>query len=310
MALGLPGLGELRVLEIVGAVVEVVAVAVDRDAVGLAVPGADRRLQVADIVVHLDLRGDPVGHLGGEALAADVALERRAHLEDVEIDRAGRDRLLQAGVVVGLREVDPADPGAGILLPGLEEAAEQEVVQVLVVEPHEGQLDALELALSDVGLGRVEAERADLLPVGVGRRAHADARDLQDLRAQVALRQRAQGQPAQSARRADAGGSLEKAPPCRPFEQPVVDFLLHCSHSPILVFDEAARRSRRVSSMRRPLRVSIRARYSSIARRVRMLSSAASTMRKLLTASSIQSDRSRSSRIALRKNACSRSHSS
>ncbi len=50
--------------------------------------------------------------------------------------------------------------------------------------------------------------------------------------------------------------------------------------------------------------------YSSTARRVRMLSSAASTMRSELTASVIQSDRSRSSRIAFRKNACSRSQSS
>jgi hypothetical protein len=38
-----------------------------------------------------------------------------------------------------------------------------------------------------------------------------------------------------------------------------------------------------------------------------MLSSAASTMRRELTASFIQSVRSRSSRIAFRKNACSRS---
>ena len=45
-AFGLPGLGEIGIGEIVGAVVEVVAVAVDRDAVGLAAPGADRRLQV------------------------------------------------------------------------------------------------------------------------------------------------------------------------------------------------------------------------------------------------------------------------
>ena len=78
----------------------------------------------------------------------------RAHLEDVEIDRAGRDRLLQARVVVGLRKVDPGDLGAGIGLPRLQEAAEQQVVQVLVVEAHEGELDALELAFLDVGLGR------------------------------------------------------------------------------------------------------------------------------------------------------------
>ena len=76
--------------------------------------------------------------------------------------------LLQARVVVGLRQVDPVDLGAGIGLPRLQEAAEQEVVQVLVVEPHEGQLDAGELALGDVGLGGAEAQLADLLPVGIG----------------------------------------------------------------------------------------------------------------------------------------------
>ena len=117
MAFILPGLGELGIGEDVGAIVEGVAVAVDRDAIGLAVPGADRRLQIADIVVHLDLRLDPVGHFRSEALAADIALEGRAHLDDVEIDRAGRDRLLQARIVVGLGEVDPVDLGAGIGLP-------------------------------------------------------------------------------------------------------------------------------------------------------------------------------------------------
>ena len=135
-------------------------------------------LQIADIVVHIDLLGDPVRHFGCQALAADVALERRAHLDDVEVDRAGRDRLLQAGVVVGLRKVDPGDLGAGIFLPRLQQAAEQHVVQVLVVEAHEAQLDAGELAFLDVRLGRIEAERADLLPIGIGRLAGADARDL------------------------------------------------------------------------------------------------------------------------------------
>src|SRR3954469_11604900 len=46
VASSLPLLGERGVGEHVGAVVEVVAIAVDRDAVGLAVPGADWRLQV------------------------------------------------------------------------------------------------------------------------------------------------------------------------------------------------------------------------------------------------------------------------
>ena len=139
-------------------------------------------LQVVDIVVHIDLRLDPVGHLRGQALAADVALERRAHLDDVEVDGAGGDRLLQAGVVVGLREVDPVDLGAGIGLPRLQEAAEQEVVQVLVVEAHEGELDAGELAFLDVGLGR---RRGRARRPSASRRRSASPcrrRDLQDLR--------------------------------------------------------------------------------------------------------------------------------
>ena len=89
--------------------------------------------------------------------------------------------LLQAGVVIGLGEVDPFDRGAGVGLPRLQEAAEQEVVQVLVVEAHEGEIDALEFAGLNIGLGRPEAELANLLPVGVGRRAVAGARDLHDL---------------------------------------------------------------------------------------------------------------------------------
>ena len=58
-------------------------------------------------------------------------------------------------------------------------------MQVLVVEPHEGEFDALEFAFLDVGLGGAEAQFADLLPVGVRGRALADARNLQDLRAQI-----------------------------------------------------------------------------------------------------------------------------
>src|SRR5262249_31499714 len=105
MAFGLPRRPEIRVGEIVGAVVEIVAVAVDADAIGLALPVASRRFQIADIVVHLDLRLHPVGHLGAETLATDIALERRAHLDDVEIDGAGGDGLLQTRAVVGLRQI-------------------------------------------------------------------------------------------------------------------------------------------------------------------------------------------------------------
>lgn len=161
-------------------------VAVDGHPVLLAVPGADRRLQVGDDVLHVDLVLDPVRHFGSQALAADVAFERRAHLDDVEIDGAGGDRLLQAGIVVRLRQVDPVDLGAGIGLPRLQEATKQHIVQVLVVEPHEGELDTGEFAFLDVGLGRLHAKLADLLEVGIGRLALADAGDLQDLRAQFA----------------------------------------------------------------------------------------------------------------------------
>ena len=67
-------------------------------------------------------------------------------------------------------------------------------MQVLVVEPHEGQLDAGEFALGDIRLGGAEAEFADLLPVRIGGRALADARNLQDLGAQVVLRQGTTGE--------------------------------------------------------------------------------------------------------------------
>ena len=50
------------------------------------------------------------------------------------------------------------------------------------------QLDAGELAFLDVRLGRAEAQLADLLPVGIGRLAGADAGNLQDLGAQIVLR--------------------------------------------------------------------------------------------------------------------------
>ncbi len=161
------------------------AIAVDADAIGLAVPGADRRPQVVDVIVGVvDLGFDPVGHLGSQAFAADVAFEGRAHLDDVEIDSAGGDRLMEARIVVGLGQVDPGNLSPGIGLPGLQEAAEQEIVQILVVEAHEAQLDALELAGLDAGLGGAEAELADLLPIGVGGGALAGARNLHDLLAQ------------------------------------------------------------------------------------------------------------------------------
>ena len=112
----------------------------------LAVPRADRRLEVIDIVVEIDLLLDPIRHIGQQVLDAHVAFKRRAHLEDVEVGGAGRDRLLQPGVVIGLSEIDPFDLRAGIGLPRRQEATEQEVVKVLVVEAHEREIDAFELA--------------------------------------------------------------------------------------------------------------------------------------------------------------------
>ena len=112
---------------------------------------------------------------------------------------------MQARVVVGLREVDPLDRRAGIGLPRLEEAAEQNVVQVLVVEAHEGEFDALELAGLHVGLGRPQAHLADLLEVGVGRGPFADAGDLQDFDAQALVLRESLGRFAEHAAGAQRG---------------------------------------------------------------------------------------------------------
>ena len=80
---------------------------------------------------------------------------------------------MQSRVVVGLSKVDPGNFRAGVGLPRLQKTTEEQVVQILVVEPHEGELDALEFALLNVRLGRAEAKLADLLPIGVGWSAFA-----------------------------------------------------------------------------------------------------------------------------------------
>ena len=218
----LPGLGHFgpadgAFAEIVGAVREGVAIAVDVDPVGLAVPGAHGGLEVAHKVIGIDLRLHPVGHLVEHALGGGVAFEGGAHFDDVEVNGAGRDRLLQARVVIGLGQIDPVDLGAGIGLPRLEEAAEQEVVQVLVVQAQEGQFHACEFAFGDVRLGGAQGQLADLLPIGIGGGPHADARNLQDLRADVILREgRARAgtkaKAAQGRKAADARRALQKPP--------------------------------------------------------------------------------------------------
>ena len=105
---------------------------------------------------------------------------------NVEVDGSGGDRLLQAGIVIRLCQVDPVDLGTGVGLPGLQEATEQHIVQVLVVEAHECEFDTGELTLLDVGLGCVEAEFTDLLEVSVRWLTFADTGNLQDFRAQLA----------------------------------------------------------------------------------------------------------------------------
>ena len=61
-----------------------------------AVPGADRRLQIIYVVIEVDLLHHPVGHCRQKVLDPHIAFERRAHFNDVEVDGAGGDRLLQA----------------------------------------------------------------------------------------------------------------------------------------------------------------------------------------------------------------------
>ncbi len=90
-------------------------------------------------------------------------------------------------------------------------------MQVLVVQPHEGQLDTRKLAFRNGGLGAAEAQLAHLLPMRVRRAAHADARDLKDRRAHVVLRhRRPRAQHAQTTHRgqaADAGRRLKQLAP-------------------------------------------------------------------------------------------------
>ena len=182
----LPGLGNLgsangTLTEVVLAVSEGVAVAVDGDAVGFAIPGADGGLEVAHEVIGFDLGLNPIRHLVQQAFACGLPFEGCAHFDDVEVDGSGGDGLLQTRVIVGLCKVDPVDLSARVGFPWLEEAAEQQVVQVLVVQTHEGQFNAGKLALGDVRFGGAKAQLTNLLPIGIGRAAIAHARNRQNL---------------------------------------------------------------------------------------------------------------------------------
>ena len=158
MAFVLPSLGQISIGEVVGAIVEGVAVAVDGDAIGLASPGSNWSLEVAHIIIHVDLLLHPVWHFGSKALAAHISFKGRTHFDDVEVHRTGGDRLLKTRIVIGLSKVDPVDLGAGVSFPWLQEAAEQQVVKILVVEAHETQLNALEFTFLDVLFGRSQGK--------------------------------------------------------------------------------------------------------------------------------------------------------
>ena len=142
-------------------------VAIDGNAIGFAVPCADRGFEIVDQIIGINLLGNPSGHLIEQTLASRVALEWGAHLDDIKIDRTGRDRLLQAWVVVGLRQVDPVDFSARIGFPWLQETAEQKIVQVLVVKAHERQFDSGKFSFLNALFRRPETHFTNLLPVGI-----------------------------------------------------------------------------------------------------------------------------------------------
>jgi hypothetical protein len=101
-------------------------------------------------------------------------------------------------------------------------------VEVLVVEPHEGQLDALELALLDVLLGGAEAHLADLLPVRIGGRSLVDAGNLQEVGAQVGARRlRQHTRSAGDAERSRSGTALQRGPAGKQ----IVEFDFHLDSS-------------------------------------------------------------------------------
>src|SRR5690606_1494623 len=109
-----------------------------------------------------------------------------------------------------------------------------EVMEILVVESHEGELDALEFSLLDGFLRAAETHLAHLLPIGVRGRASANAGDLQDLGAKAAvLRGGARRKDAEAARGAErqgtgAGRTLQHASAAGlPSHQKLVDILSH-----------------------------------------------------------------------------------
>ena len=55
-------------------------------------------LQIVDVVVHVDQLCNPLGHRVEQATSGGITLERCAHLQDVAVDGARCDGLLEAAL--------------------------------------------------------------------------------------------------------------------------------------------------------------------------------------------------------------------
>ncbi|MDZ7603676.1 MAG: hypothetical protein U1A06_20120, partial [Hoeflea sp.] len=85
-------------------------------------------------------------------------------------------------------------------------------MKILVVQPHEGQLNAREFALGNVGLGGRKAQFADLLPIGIGRGPGADTGYLEDFGADIVLcRGNPRAEAAHGSHAADGGSALQQS---------------------------------------------------------------------------------------------------
>ena len=93
------------------------AIAINGDSVGFAIPCADRRLEIPHQIISFNLIFYPIGHFIKKAFASCVTFEWCAHFDNIKINRSGCNRLLQSGVIIGLRQIDPIDFCAGIGFP-------------------------------------------------------------------------------------------------------------------------------------------------------------------------------------------------
>ncbi len=104
-------------------------------------------------------------------------------------------------------------------------------MQVLVVQPHEGQFDPRKLALGHAGARGTQAQFAHLLPMRIRRAAHAHARDRQDLGANVVLCGRHAGAQRHCGQRAQRGRALQQTAAADPRLQHLVMLKSHVSSS-------------------------------------------------------------------------------